>query len=61
MGVGHLAAEFRSNGVGLIPSHASNFRPQIAKKIYQAPTVRVIVVCSDHRLLYFYKGVDLSL
>jgi len=35
------------------------FQPQIAKKINKAPSVRVIVICSDHRLLWrdSYKGV----
>jgi len=39
------------------------FQPRIAKKINMAPSVRVIVICSDPRLLWrdFYKGVDRAL
>jgi len=39
------------------------FQLRIAKKINQAPSVRVIVICSDHRLLWrdSYKGVDRAL
>jgi len=39
------------------------FQPRIAKKINKAPSVRVIVICSDHRLLWqdSYKGVDRAL
>jgi len=39
------------------------FQPRIAKKIKQASSVRVIVICSDHRLLWrdSYKGVDHAL
>jgi len=41
-------------------AHASNFQPQIAKKINKAPSVSVIVICSDHRFLWqdSFKGVD---
>jgi len=37
--------------------------PQIAKKIDNALSVRVIVICSDHKLLWrdSYKGVDRAL
>jgi len=39
------------------------FQPRTAKKINKAPSVRVIVICSDHRLLWrdSYKGVDRTL
>jgi len=38
-------------------------QPRIAKKINYAPSVRVIVICSDHRLLWrdSYKDVDPAL
>jgi len=39
------------------------FKPRIAKKINKAPSVRVIVICSDHRLLWrdSYKDADRAL
>jgi len=41
------------------------FQPRIAKKSTRAPSVRVIVLCRDHRLLwrdsYKGKGVDCAL
>jgi len=44
-------------------AHVSNFSTSDCKKINQAPSVRVIVICSDHRLLWrdSYKGVECAL
>jgi len=40
--------ELRSKVVGSIPDHDGNFQPRIVKKINKTPSVRVIVICSDH-------------
>jgi len=61
----HLTENKDLKGCGFNPQQPmpAIFQPWIAKKINQAPSVRVIVICSDHRLLWrdSYKGVDRAL
>jgi len=44
-------------------AHANNFSTPCCKKINNVSSVRVIVICSDHKLLWqdSYKGVDRAL
>jgi len=52
----------KSKIVGSPAAHASNFSTRIAKKINKALSVRVKVICSDHKLLWWdsQKGVGLT-
>jgi len=54
--------EQRFKVVGSIPSSLSQefFNPGLQKRNNMAPSVRIIVICSTHRLLWrdSYKGVD---
>jgi len=42
------------------PASTSNFSSQDWKNINKAPSIRVIIICSDHGLLWrdSYKGID---
>jgi len=57
--------EFRSKVVGSILNHTCQqfFNPGLQKKLNKALSVRVIIICSDHRLLWqdSYKDVDPAL
>jgi len=50
--------ELRSKVVGSIPGYTSKFWTVDCKKINKALSVRLIVICSDHKLLCWdsYKG-----
>jgi len=52
--------ELTSKVVGSIPGHGSKFSYPNYIKINKSPSVRVIMICCDHRLLWqdSYKGVD---
>jgi len=57
--------EQRSKGLLFLSpaAHASIFSTLDCKKINQAPSVRVIVICSEHKFLWLdsYKDVDPAL
>jgi len=55
-----LRTKIKGCGFNPRPPLPAIFQPRIAKKINKALSVRVIVICSDHKFLWrhSYKGVD---